>query len=248
MSELYQRRNQVFGETMAGGPVLDMRVRWTSDLVCSPLTGLTPGETRFIAGAWDGISYTLELAARHPLLADIYYRLEISGNLGELVPYQVTAGDYTVKSAIDHVTMLQYLVRTTGSSGQTVALSVVNKNLTIMLDLENTAWPDGTTVEPFNVVFDYLPQSVSTVIPHISGGSVNIPISGNIFTNTPLVQQLTSGGAITVKRPEIAHSFELVGSSLSINGMPAIPVATGKIESINGITADHGGITIKFLQ
>ena len=117
-----------------------------------------------------------------------------------------------------------------------------------MLDLENTTWPNGSIVEPFNVVFAYLPQSVNTVVPHISGGSLNIPISGNVFTNTPLIQQLTSGGGVTIKRPEIAHSFELLGNTLTISGAPAIPAATGKIESINGITADHGGITIKFLQ
>lgn len=246
MSELYQRSNQVFVNNVPGGPIVDLQITWTPDTITTLQNPPPSGVTRLSVRSLNTTTHTFELGfeARHPLL-DVCYSKTVSGTL-EIPKYQeyvVTEGAYMVYSADGGV---QYLVKAAGGAQWLINLVTLNSNITALLDFSNTpvTWPEvGSIVEPFNVIFDYVPQSVAAVVPHISGGDLNIPISGNTFTNTPI----TSSGGI-IYRTTTAHNFDLLGNRLTITGKPTSGAKDDRIRSINGITAENGNITVKFLQ
>ena len=210
MNTLYQRTHQVFADNAACGSIADLRIRWTANLITAPIAGIEPGETRLVSVVTNGSNFTLNFAARHPLLTDVYYARRITGDTAivNYKPYEVAQGIYMVYDTRQPGVSFQYIVG--AGTSTTGAMIARNENITVLLaDLDNTSWPTiNSVVEPFNVIFDYLPSSVEAPSPHIVGG-VNIPVSGNSFTNTPVLQ--TSGGIV---RPPIAHAFELTGNTL----------------------------------
>lgn len=242
MSTLYQRVRPVFVGA-DNGSIVDLRIHWTADCVTSTPNTLSRGETALVSASFSDPTFTLAFAARHPLLDDVYYTKTVTGSLAvqDLLPYDVTEGSYLVVDPEQPGITFQYLVGGGGVTRQLVSTSIIDQNVTVLINFSDGAsWPAANTIiEPFNVIFDYIPQAVSSIVPYISGG-VSVNISGASFTNTPI----GDSGA----RLETAHNFALVGSTLMLTGLPESPSSGQHIQSINGITAENGGITIKFLR
>jgi len=230
------RRNSPFVLNHSGvntGKILDLRIHWTADDIVTDVPEVDPGETRLISVADD----TLVFAARHPIYRDTCFRQTISGAVSQYLDYLTTnAGPYQVDTATG---MVSYLVM---GSGGACGLALWSPRIVLVLDLNYPNWVDTGTdvglVEPFNVIFDYVPQATRQNIPVFTDANSSIVISGNYFTNTP-----TSSGQIV----STAHRFSLTDNTLVFLDRPAVPEPPEKILSINGVRADHGGITIKTL-
>ena len=236
MTSLYARRNSPFVLNHSGvntGKILDLRIHWTADDIVTDVSAVAPGETRLVSVAND----TLVFAARHPIYSDVCFQQTVSGDVSQYLDYLTTnAGPYQVNTASG---MVAYQV--VGSAGDR-GLALRSPRIALMLDLNYPNWVDTGTdiglVEPFNVIFDYVPQATRKNTPVFTDANSNIVISGNCFTNTPI-----SGGTII----STAHRFSLTGDTLVFLDRPEVPEPPEKILSINGIRADHGGITIKTL-
>lgn len=98
-------------------------------------------------------------------------------------------------------------------------------------------WNAGATIEPFNVVFDALPDTPTT---HITDGVNTYDLNGITLTNTPIV----SGATVPTQ-----YSFNLTGETLTLErSNTAAPADEEGILSINGVTPINGNINIKVLN
>ena len=250
MKTLFARRNQVFVSTTAAAAtdsVLDLRLRWTTahKVASLPNPAPNPGETRLISANAQtnnstpgAITYQFVFTATHPILSGVYYNYTLTGEITPLPRDYVTAGEpYTVVDQFgNHV---QYLV-----SAPTTVAWVTNPYITMLLNLsDGIVYPSPAVVEPFNVLFDYLSDSVDTVQPTISDHyGHNVTIADHNFTNTPFTQ--TNG---VFERAPVAHNFSVVGNSLLLSNRLVQNSTDTWIKSINGLTATEGNISIKVL-
>ena len=248
MSTLYQRYRPVFANGVSGGSIVNLKIRWTvkNKTNTAPELSLDPGETKLQSVVQSGTLYTLNFVARHPLLESVYYAtaVEIETVVPETVVYTVLDGVYMVQANTPGGAAMRYTLADDSGITKTLDLSVQTVDTVLLADFSGgITWPAaGSIVEPFNVIFDYLSDSVNTVVPTITDGVSSIPISGALFTNTPII---SSGGYI--RRPVAVHTFELNENILSIAGNAQETSNSKHIRSINGVVPTEGNITIKFL-
>lgn len=256
MVSLFSRRGAPFILSGANpGKILDLRIHWTEDDVTpDTFADLAPGES-VLAGVVENVgsdTVTLTFHGRHPLLQDTYFSTDVTIDTtmpAAYIPYITESGVYQVQSGVGSY-VVYMVVDASGSSEQLdISMCVQNPRIVLLVNLTSstTGWVTETTdtgvVEPFNVIFDYLPKSVEQIVPVFVDQSANsVTIADNYFTNTPV--KLI--GATTVNLPT-AHRFSINGDTLSFIDLPVSAEPDQKILSINGVTADHGGITIKIL-
>ena len=257
MASLFSRRGTPFildGDKP--GKILDLRIHWTAaEKMVSAPTGidLDPGESNLasVTHAEGSSIFSLVFYGRHPLLEDVYFTTTVDLDTtipADYIPYITESGSYQVQTAGGSY-ILYTVLGSDVSENADISMCVQNPRVVILVDLTDNAssWvsedSDTGTVEPFNVIFDYLPASVEQLVPKfVDQFAGSATIESSYFTNNP-VQMV---GETFVSIPT-AHRFSIDGNTLSFIDLPAAAEPAQKILSINGVTADHGGITIKIL-
>ena len=248
MSEIFARSSRVF-DTDLVSRISCLKIHWNDSCIVdgTPVdTSTTPptpydipkGETWLVGANFADGNSNMRFVARHPIYEDIYYQLEVSATC----PYVTTDGVYMVATNNPSIHVEFHVRAVTGS----VDMIVFGSSLTAIIngDIADTVdYSHPIVVEPFNVIFDRVAPERIVVETHIADANTELVVSANLFTNTPL--EVKDG---LVYRPPIAHRFEVNGNALSIAGLPDITPPAERILSINGVAADHGGITIKFLE
>ena len=170
MASLFSRRGTPFildGDKP--GKILDLRIHWTAaEKMVSAPTGidLDPGESNLasVTHAEGSSIFSLVFYGRHPLLEDVYFTTTVDLDTtipADYIPYITESGSYQVQTAGGSY-ILYTVLGSDVSENADISMCVQNPRVVILVDLTDNAssWvsedSDTGTVEPFNVIFDYL--------------------------------------------------------------------------------------------